>query len=93
MSKIRHLLPNAYVNAYALPDKIKYSQPKIYDANGDLSKRWFVYYSFRNPLTDKLERQTPIYDGINYIKSLQKRKEAVHILCKAIAFLLQNGSF
>ncbi|MFG6686030.1 hypothetical protein ACGK9U_05565 [Mariniflexile sp. HNIBRBA6329] len=25
-----------------------FSTPKIYSANGDLSKRWYVYFSFRN---------------------------------------------
>lgn len=30
--------------------------PKLYDANGSTSKKWFVYYSVRNPKTDKMER-------------------------------------
>ncbi len=37
---------NAYVFAYDLSMKKKYSNPKIYDANGDLSKRWYVYFSY-----------------------------------------------
>ncbi|SFS49113.1 hypothetical protein SAMN04488006_1654 [Lutibacter maritimus] len=31
---------NAYESAYDLSMKKNYSNPKIYDANGDLSKRW-----------------------------------------------------
>lgn len=30
--------------------------PKLNDAGGDLSKKWFIYYSVRNPRTDKMER-------------------------------------
>ena len=29
-----------------------YSTPKIYDANGDLGKRWYVYFSYKNPKGD-----------------------------------------
>ena len=27
---------------HTLKEKKKYSEPKIYDANGDLAKRWYV---------------------------------------------------
>jgi len=91
MSKIRHLLTKEYANAYDLTYKKQYSLPNIYDANGDLKKRWYVYYSFRNPLTDKLERQTPIYSGVNQFKTLKERKEAIKILAKAIETILENG--
>lgn len=30
--------------------------PKLYDADGDLTKRWFIYYSMKHPLTHKMER-------------------------------------
>ena len=30
--------------------------PKLNDAGGNLSKKWFVYYSVRDPRTDKMER-------------------------------------
>jgi integrase len=91
MPKIRHLLTKEYANAYDLSYKKQYSLPKIYDANGDLSKRWYVYYSFRNPATDKLERQTPIYSGVNQFKVLKERKEAIKILAKALETILENG--
>ncbi len=84
MPKIIDLLSNEYANAYDLEYKSQYSAPKIYDANGDLSKRWYVYYSYRNPATDKLERQTPIYAGVNKFKNLKERKNAIKILAKAV---------
>lgn len=93
MSKISKLLSNAYANAYDLSFKKQYSEPKIYDAGGDMSKRWYVYYSFRNPKTDKLERQTPIYEGINTIKDATQRKKAIKILCQAIKGILESGQF
>lgn len=91
MPKIIDLLSNEYANAYALEYKSQYSAPKIYDANGDLSKRWYVYYSYRNPATDKLERQTPIYAGVNKFKNLKERKNAIKILAKAVENILENG--
>ena len=30
--------------------------PKLNDAGGDLSKKWFIYYSVRDPRTDKMKR-------------------------------------
>ena len=30
--------------------------PKLNDAGGDLSKKWFVYYSVRDPRPDKMKR-------------------------------------
>ena len=39
----------------------QFSNPKIYTANGDITKRWYVYFSYRNPNTGKLERMKNIY--------------------------------
>ena len=91
MSKIYHLLTKEHENAHVLSYKKKYSVPSIYDANGDLSKRWYVYFSFRNPATDRLERQTHVYAGVNQFKTLKERKEAIKILAKAIETILENG--
>ena len=91
MSKIIDLLTDEYANEYDLAHKKQFSLPKIYDANSDLSKRWYVYYSFRNPSTDKLERQTPVYAGVNLFKTLKERKGAIKILVRAIETILENG--
>ena len=56
---VKFAYDSEYDNAYDLKIKKNYSTPKIYDANGDLSKRWYVYFSFRNPETGKLKRVTP----------------------------------
>lgn len=91
MPKILSLLSKEHENAHVLTYKKKYSVPSIYDANGDLSKRWYVYFSFRNPLTDKLERQNHVYAGVNQFKTLRERKEAIKILRNAIETILVNG--
>lgn len=91
MSLIKEILTNAYENAYDLKIMSNYSNPKIYDAGGDVSKRWYIYYSFRNPVTKKMVRQTPIYGGINKIKTLSQRKKAAKNLCWAVLRHLESG--
>jgi hypothetical protein len=64
-----------------LKEKKKYSEPKIYDADGDLSKRWYVYFSFRKTADGPLERfPNNIYaaqhldkkDRIQWLKTMQR---------------------
>lgn len=91
MSKILLFLPKEYTNAYDLGFKKKYSTPKIYNAKGDVTKRWYVYYSFRNPATDKLERQPGVYAGVNQFDNTKDRTAAIKILREAVQKILENG--
>ena len=91
MSISQLLLSNAYDNAYDSEILKDYSEPKIYNADGDLTKRWYIYYSFRNPATGKLERQSPLYLGINRFKNLKDRKAASKNLREAVSIILKNG--
>lgn len=50
--------------------KKSYSEPVIYIANGDLSKQWYVYYSFRDPKTRRMQRMP----NINVSKTLDKKQ-------------------
>jgi integrase len=56
-------LRTAYKSEYSsfLKDK-NYIEAKVYHGGKsyDLKKRWYVYYSFFNPETNKMERQPPI---------------------------------
>ena len=52
---------NEHVLEHDLQVKKHFSTPKIYNANGDLNKRWYVYFSYRNPKTGKLVRMKNIY--------------------------------
>ena len=91
MPKFNVFLLNEYRNAYVLTTKKNYSLPKIYDAKGNLSKRWYVYFSFRNPKTNLLEKQTPIYGGANNFKTKQERYEVLNSYRKSILLFLERG--
>ena len=91
MSKLRQLLKNEYGNEYDLRVLKQFSTPKIYTGNNNIEVRWYVYFSFRNPATNKLVRQTPIYDNLHKIKDLRERKIAIKKVCNAIHLILKNG--
>ena len=80
-----------YETAYDLSEKKNYSIPKIYTAKGDLSKRWYVYFSFRNPETGKLKRITPFYGNINTYKSKEERLQVLTTYRKVLIRLLKSG--
>ncbi|WP_158611370.1 tyrosine-type recombinase/integrase [Mangrovimonas spongiae] len=82
---------SAYENAYDLSLKKKFSTPKIYTANNDLSKRWYVYFSYRHPETGKLKRQTPIYGEANKYKTKEERLAVLTILRQVLNKLLRQG--
>jgi integrase len=82
---------SAYESAYDLSLKKEFSTPKIYTANNDLSKRWYVYFSYRNPETRKLKRQTPIYGDANKYKTKEERLAVLSILRQVLVKLLRQG--
>jgi hypothetical protein len=51
MSNLLRYLQSEHDFEHDLKEKKKYSEPKIYDADGDLSKRWYVYFSLEKLLT------------------------------------------
>ncbi len=81
----------AYETAYDLSQKHTYSNPKIYSANGDLAKRWYVYFSYRNPTTGKLKRVTPIYGIANKFKTKEERMTVLVAYRKSLLKLLRLG--
>ena len=94
MSKILELLYTEYKNVYGLEMKKKFSTPKIYHGGKDydLNKRWYVYYSYRNPETGKLERQSPIFAKFNQLhKSKKERLKNFKVLRDALEELLEQG--
>jgi len=83
-----------------------YSEPKIFTGGVDitkwkdlstkeqklaLSKEWFVYYSFRDPKTGKLKRQSHIKAGANRFKSKRGRFAVLKTLQRNLVFLLEKG--
>ncbi|OMP30104.1 tyrosine-type recombinase/integrase [Mangrovimonas sp. DI 80] len=88
---VNNAYESAYGNAYDLSLKKKYSKPKIYTAKGDLKKRWYVYFSYRDPQSGKLKMQTPFYGDANKYKTKEERLAALGIYSKVISKLLSEG--
>ncbi|WP_237332412.1 tyrosine-type recombinase/integrase [Zobellia amurskyensis] len=82
---------NEYESAYDLSVKRNFSNPKIYSANGDLKKRWYVYFSFRNPKSGKLVRQTPFYGDANKYHTKEDRLSILVTYRKVLLRLLKKG--
>ena len=84
-------IKSAYDFAYDLSMKNNFSTPKIYTANGDLKKRWYVYFSFRNPKTGRLKRITPFYGDANKHKTKSDRMFVLSVYKHKIEMLLKKG--
>jgi integrase len=82
---------NEYESAYDLPIKRNFSNPKIYSANGDLKKRWYIYFSYRNPKSGKLKRVTPFYGNVNKYKTKEERLSVLVTYRKVLLKLLKQG--
>ncbi len=106
MSDISLLLRNVYENEYVFSTKLNYSEPKIYTGGVDaskwsklsreerreaLQKDWYVYYSFRDPGTGKLKRQSQIKGGANRFKTKTKRLKFLRTLQRNLLVLLEAG--
>ncbi|HCE54388.1 MAG TPA: integrase [Lutibacter sp.] len=94
MSKILELLCTEYENVYGLKMKKDYSTPKIYHGGKDydLTKRWYVYFSFRHPETGKLVRQNPIFAKFNSLyKTKKERLTNFNILRETLENFLKDG--
>ncbi|MGB3608520.1 MAG: site-specific integrase [Psychroserpens sp.] len=71
--------------------KKTFSIPKIYDANGDLNKRWYLYFSFRDPNTGKLKRMKNIYGKVNSYKTKESRYIILAVYKRRLVKLLRSG--
>ena len=106
MQSISLLLRAVHVSVHDLPMKPNYSDPKIYtggiqisqwnklskvEQNQALSKEWYVYYSFRDPKTNKKVRQPNIKGGANYHKSKNERLLFLESLQRNLLNLLKKG--
>ena len=87
MTTFEYILKNEYISMA----KKMYSEPKIYDAKGDLSKRWYVYFYYRDPETGKMKKQKPIFKGANRFKTRAERMEVLNTYRRALFRLLKDG--
>jgi len=90
-TRIQNEYESAYGNAYDLSLKKQFSHPKIYTAKGDLDKRWYVYFSYRDPDSGKLVRQTPFYGNANTYKTKEERMVVLTIYKNIINKYLNEG--
>jgi integrase len=106
MSSISLLLQNVHVLVHDFPMKANFSKPKFYtggvdpkqwnklsktDQSAALSRDWYVYFSFRNPATGKMERQLNIKKGINSFKTKTERLEQMELISESLLILLKKG--
>ena len=104
MARIIDLLNSEYSTEYF---KLNYTIPKIYPKKvlskpiGEftvaekkelLKVRWYVYYSFQNPVTNKMERQPPIYYNVNRKFSIfEDRLKHIMLIRENVEKLLKRG--
>tara|TARA_R110002073_G_scaffold72537_1_gene177072 strand:- start:32831 stop:34183 length:1353 start_codon:yes stop_codon:yes gene_type:complete len=74
-----------------LEHKTLFSKPKIYDAKGDLNKRWYVYFSYVDPETGKLTRMKNIYGKANRYKNKESRYALLSLYRNRLLQLLKEG--
>ena len=106
MSQLFLLLQNVHTIVHTFPMKNNFSKPKIYTGGLDislwnklskaekelaLSKDWYVYFKFRNPVTGKLTRQSNIKSGVNRLKTKEDRMIMLEKFQTKILFLLEQG--
>lgn len=70
--------------------KQNYKVPGIYDAGGDTSKQWFVFYSFKDPETGKFKR-FKVFQDINSFRNKGERYERAKSVQIAVKELLEEG--
>jgi integrase len=106
MSSFYAILRAVHDNAHSLPMK-QFSEPKIYTGGVDidkweeltseqkkkaLSKRWYVYFSYRHPETKKLTQQKRAHWGANELKSKEERLFFLDLLRKRLQAILHLGT-
>jgi len=106
MSTILLLLQSVHENVHDFTMKLNFSEPKIFtggvaisqwstlsktEQESALQKDWYIYYSFRNPITGKLERQPNIKAGANKFKTKKERLEILKSLQRNLQILLERG--
>lgn len=106
MSAIFLLLQTVHENVHDFTMKLNFSEPKIFtggvpitqwskltkaEQNNALDKDWYIYYSFRDPKTNKLIRQPNIKAGANKFKTKNERLSILKTLQRNLQLLLEKG--
>lgn len=91
MTNINKYLKKVHKKVHYLSRRNKYTIGLYTGQNFDLTKAWYIRWSFRNPETLKLERQKNFKLGVNYYETKQERLSALKVHKKNLEHLLDNG--
>ena len=106
MSSIFLLLQKVHENVHDSSMKLDYSEPKLFTGGVDitqwsklskskqkeaLNRDWYVYYSFRDPKTGRLKRQTNIKGGVNRTKDKRIRYHILKVMKASLEIILSEG--
>jgi len=72
-------------------DASKWSSLTKSEQKAALAKSWYIYYSYRDPDTQKLKRQANIRGGANTFSTRKERFTLLKPLKKALEFVLSRG--
>lgn len=64
--------------------------PRLHTYDGDVSKQWFVYYSYRDPSTGKMKRFR-IYDGFAELQTKKQKLQHGQGMVESLKEKLLNG--
>lgn len=70
--------------------KFKYTSPRLYHSNFDLSKKWFVAFRFTD-IQHNITKQFQYRGDINKHQSKAKRLEEARALIQALSEMLESG--
>ena len=90
MSNLLRYLQCEHDFEHDLKEKKKYSEPKIYDADGDLSKRWYVYFSFRKTAESALVRFPNNFYAAQHLDK-NDRLQWLKKIQRTLSILLKDG--
>ncbi|GAB5563766.1 MAG: hypothetical protein Wins2KO_08290 [Winogradskyella sp.] len=95
MQNIQQLVILEHINEHNFEHRLrqnnKFTTPKINDFNGDLKKRWYVYFYYRNPETGKMQRMNNIYGGVNRLKTKSARYALLKLYMSRLEHFLNLG--
>ncbi len=64
--------------------------PKLFDYNGNPKKQWFIYYSYRNPVDNKMTRFR-VYEGFAKCHTKKAKYQNAEKLIQQYADMLKSG--
>ena len=68
----------------------QYITPKLFDYGGDIHKQWFVFYSFYNPWSKKLDR-IKVYKGFTALHTYKAKQAHAQVIIDELTIKLSAG--